>query len=86
MSKNLITNLDGPKVLHEMACRDLKCQNLDFVKIIPTVRSTNSQSPRIFVVDLEFYQPKSGGAVKVTEIAFVDVKTGQLVIHAAFGD
>lgn len=85
MSKNLITNLDGPKVLH-MACRNLKWQDLDLVKIISTVMSTNSQSPRMFAVDTEFYQPKSGGAVKVTEIAFVDVKTDQLVVHAAFDD
>lgn len=40
----------------------------------------------MYAVDTEFHQPYSGGAINISEVAFVDVRTGQIVVNAVLGD
>lgn len=86
MSRSLIEKLDGPSILHEMVHRLFKWQTSELSEILPAILDPHPNAPKVYAVDTEFYQSKSGGAIQITELAFVDVKTGQVVVNAAFDD
>src|SRR5207249_3490209 len=44
----------------------------------------NPCGPRVFAVDTEFWN--LSGKNQITEVAFVDVRTGEVVVHAVFDD
>ena len=46
----------------------------------------NPRAPNLYAIDTEFYQPKHGTPRQTTEVAIVDVGTGQVVVNAVFGD
>jgi hypothetical protein len=86
MSRSLIEKLDGPSILYEMFHRLFKWQTSELSEILPAILDPHPNAPKVYAVDTEFYQPKSGGAIQITELAFIDVKTGQVVVNAAFDD
>jgi hypothetical protein len=86
MSRTLTEKLDGRSVLYKMAHQDFRWQTSDLAEILLAILNPNLDAPKIYAVDTEFHQPKMGGAIQITEVAFVDIKTGQVVVNAAFND
>lgn len=86
MSKSLIGNLDGLRLQHEMAHRNFMCQNSDLAEILLAITDPNPNAPSLYALDTEFYQPRMGGALKITEVAFVNIKTGQIAVNVSFDD
>ena len=67
MSRSLIEKLDGPIILHEMVDRLFKWQTSELSEILPAILGPHPNAPKVYAVDTEFYQPKSGGVVVKSE-------------------
>lgn len=78
--------MNGSKVLAETSNHTFEWRNPDLANILLAISNPDSDGPKVYAVDTEFHQPLSGGAIKISEVAFVDVRTGRIVVNAALGD
>ncbi len=86
MSRSLIERLDGPQTLVEMANRNFEPDTSELTEILSAILNPNPDGPKVYAVDTEFHQPRTGGALQISEVAYVDVKTGQIVVNAILTD
>jgi len=86
MSVQLIEKLNGPQVLSGMLNRIFKSESPELTDVLSAISNPDPDGPRVYAIDTEFYQPHTGGGRKISEVAFVDVKTGQIVVDAVLND
>ena len=86
MSVRLIEKLNGPQVLFGMLNRVFKSQSPELIYVLSAISNPDPDGPWVYTVDTEFYQPHTGGGRTISEVAFVDVKTGQIVVDAVLND
>jgi hypothetical protein len=86
MSVRLIEKLNGPQVLSRMLNRIFKSESPELTDVLSAISNPDPDGPRVYAIDTEFYQPHTGGGRKISEVAFADVKTGQIVVDAVLND
>ena len=86
MSVRLIEKLNGPQVLSGMLNRIFKSESPELTDVLSAISNPDPDGPRVYAIDTEFYQPHTGGGRTISEVAFVDVKTGQIVVDAVLND
>ena len=59
-----------------------KSESPKLTYVLSAISNPDPDGPRVYAVDTEFYQPHTGGGRTVSEVACVDVKTGQTVVDA----
>jgi hypothetical protein len=71
-----------PQFLHTLATNNLLWKSDDrLAAILPALLDTRPDGPEIYALDTEYRRLPSGQR-EVTEVAFVDIKTGRIVVHA----
>ena len=87
VSRSLIENVNGSKVLAEMSNHTFEWRNTDLTNVLLAISNPDSDGPNgVRCGDTEFHQPFSGGSIKISEVVCVDVRAGGIVVHAVFGD
>lgn len=86
MSRSLVENLDAPGVLTGMSDRIFESKTSDLAHIFQAILNPDPNGPRVYAVDTEFYRPSTKGSSVISEVAFIDVKNGLVVLHAVLDD
>lgn len=60
--------------------------NSDLAEILLAITDPNPNAPSLYALDTEFYQPRIGGALKATEVGFVNIKTGRIAVKVSFDE
>lgn len=71
-----------PSLLHKLGHANFSTDHGSLKSAINTL--LNPCGPRVFAVDTEFWN--LSGRNQITEVAFVNVRTGKVVVHAVFDD
>lgn len=70
-----------PQFLQILATKDFRRKSDDkLAAILPVLLDARPDGPNVYALDTEF-RPLPSGQSEVTEAAFVDVKTGRIVVH-----
>ena len=77
MSRGLVGNLDAPKVLSDQI---FASKTSGLAHIFRAILNPDPNEPRVYAVDTEFYRPSTKGSSIFSEVAFIEVKNGQIVM------
>lgn len=84
--RSLIKN--GSNILHDLARRTFSWNSLS-PRLQTTLRAlldSKPDAPKAYALDTEFYRERKTGERKVSEIAIVEIETGNIVVHATFNN
>jgi hypothetical protein len=74
----------APSILHGLAHQAFPLWSSESKEVIQALLDSSPDAPNIYSLDTEFWYATHSGGQRITEVALVDVKTGQLVVHAVF--
>lgn len=75
-----------PKFLQILASWDFQWKGYkDLAAILPVLLDPHPDAPKVYTLDTEFYRLESG-QIRVTEVAFVNVKTGRIAVNAVLDE
>jgi hypothetical protein len=74
----------APSILHGLAHQAFPLWSSESKEVIQALLDSSPDAPNIYSLDTEFRYATHSGGHRITEVALVDVKTGQLVVHAVF--
>ena len=86
VSRSLVENLDAPKGLTGMSDQIFEWKTFDLAHIFQAILNPDPNGPKVYAVDTEFYRPSTKGSSIISEVAFINVKKGQIVLHAVLDD
>lgn len=78
--------MNGSEVLAEISNHTFEWRNTDLANVLLAISNPDSDGPKVYAVDTEFHQPFSGGAIKISEVAFIDVRAGRNFVDAGLSD
>ena len=76
----------APSILRDLAHRDFKCTTSVMNEVLLALRDQCPEASNICPLDTKFHTLNPSGRVKIVEVSFADIKTGQVVVNTIFDD